>query len=180
MKKIIIFLLLITTVFAQDESSSPWSIYGGITSGGFEDADGRSTGLSLGVGYQLNDNLSIGGGLSHRGGKFDDEVSGVDGNVKYEIKGNALELWSSYSLMQSERFSLSTGLIYAHIYEFEVELFGSSVTVDESEDDYGFYVGGSIPLKNNLGLNIGYYHGLKDNEDTPKFNNVWFELGYSF
>ena len=180
MKRIIIFLLFITTVFAQDESSSPWSIYGGITSGGFEDADGRSTGLSLGVGYQLNDNLSIGGGLSHRGGKFDDEVSGIDGNVKYEIKGNALELWSSYSLMQSERFSLSTGLIYAHIYEFEVKMWGASVTVDESEDDYGIYLGGSIPLKDNLGLNIGYYHGLKDTDDVPQFNNVWLEIGYSF
>jgi len=180
MRKIIISLLLVTVVFAQDESSSPWSLYGGITSGSFEDADGRSTGLSLGVGYQLNDKLSIGGGLSHRGGKFDDEVSEIDGNVKYEIKGNALELWSSYSLMQSERFSLSTGLIYAHIYEFEVKMWGASVTVDESEDDYGIYLGGSIPLKDNLGLNIGYYHGLKDTDDVPQFNNVWLEIGYSF
>ena len=83
--------------------------------------------------------------MSHRGGKFQ------EGDESYENKGNALELRSSYSLMQSERFSLSTGLIYAHIYEFEVELFGgASVTVDESEDYYGFYLGGSIPLKNNL------------------------------
>jgi len=51
---------------------------------------------------------------------------------------------------------------------------------NESESDYGLFLNGSIPLRENLGLNIGYYMGLKDLDDDESANNLWIEVGYSF
>jgi len=179
MKKTILVMLIITSMsFAQDDTVSPWSAYAGITSASFDDSDGRTTGLSAGVGYTINEKITVGGGLSHRGGKLEMDMDGTDiGNV--DVKGNAIELWMSYSLMNTDTFSLSAGPIYAHIYEFEAEFNGMSVTESESDNDYGIYLGSSFPIKDNMGLNIGYYQGLKD-EDGMKFNNLWIELGYQF
>lgn len=176
---IITLVLLSTFSFAQESETSPWSVYAGLTSAGFDDSDGRTTGLSAGVGYTINDKITVGGGLSHRGGKLDMSVedTGLTGSV--DVKGNAIELWMSYSLMQTDKFSLSAGPIYAHIYEFEAEFNGITVTESESDSDYGIYLGSSFPIKENMGLNVGYYHGLKD-EDGMKFNNLWFEVGYNF
>ena len=175
MKKLLLTLILITGFsFAQDSSSSPWGVYGGITSAGMSDADGRTTGLSLGFSRTINDKWSWGSGLSHRGAEIDD----IDGT--YELKGNAVEFWSSYSLMQSESFFLSTGLIYAHIYEFEAKMDGISVSWSDTDNDYGLYLNGTIPLQDNLGLNIGYYMGLRDIGAGNKFDNLWLEVGYSF
>jgi|TARA_B110000263_G_scaffold244650_1_gene252988 hypothetical protein len=181
MKKIFAITLILTSLaFAQDESESPWSMYGGITSASFEDSDGRTTGLSLGVGYSVNDKISVGGGLSHRGGqmKLEEDTSALGDTV--EIKGNALELWMSYSLIQTDSFSLSVGPTYAHIYSMKAKLGDLSITVPETDNDYGIYLGSSLPLGDKLGLNIGYYHGLKDDGDSPKFNNLFVEVGYSF
>ncbi len=182
MKKVILVMLIMTSMsFAQESETSPWSVYAGLTSAGFDDSDGRTTGLSAGVGYTINDKITVGGGLSHRGGKLEVEWDGTDiGNV--DVKGNAIELWMAYSLMNTDTFSLSAGPIYAHIYEFEAKVNGPngmSVTESESDNDYGIYLGSSFPIKENMGLNVGYYHGLKD-EDGMKFNNLWFEVGYNF
>ena len=175
MKKILIAIVLISSVsFAQDSTSSPWGVYGGITSSSMSDSDGRTTGLSLGFSRTLNDKWSWGSGLSHRGAKIDD----TDGTI--ELKGNAVELWSSYSLMQSESFFLSTGLIYAHIYEFEAKMDDVSVSWSDTDNDYGLFLNGTIPLQENLALNLGYYMGLRDMGDDTKFNNLWLEVGYSF
>lgn len=181
MKKLLLTIIFLSAfTFAQDESSSPWGMYGGITSAGTSESDGRTSGLSLGVSYLLNDKWSLGGGLSHRGGSYelDAEDDGLGGTA--DLTGNAIEFWSSYSLMQSESFYLSTGLIYAHIYEFEVDFEGISFSESDTDNDYGVYLNGTIPLQDNLGLNIGYYMGLRDMGGDEKFNNLWFELGYSF
>ena len=183
MKKILIATVLIFSIsLAQDESSSPWSVYGGITSASMSEADGRTNGLSLGISYTLNEKWSVGGGLSHRGGSFnvEDDEAIIGGSDSYEMIGNAIEFWSSYSLMQSDSFSLSTGLIYAHIYEFEVNYGSMSISESETDNDYGLYLNSTIPLQDNLGLNIGYYMGLRDIGDNEKFNNLWLEVGYSF
>lgn len=183
MKKLLLTLILITGFsFAQDSTSSPWGVYGGITSSSMSDSDGRTTGLSLGFSRTLNDKWSWGSGLSHRGAKIDD----IEGTV--ELKGNAVELWSSYSLIQFEyfdqdrsvSFDLSTGLIYAHIYEFEAKMDGVSVSWSDTDNDYGLFLNGTIPLQENLALNLGYYMGLRDMGDDTKFNNLWLEVGYSF
>lgn len=176
MKKLVLTIIFLSALsFAQDESSSPWGVYGGITSAGTSESDGRTTGLSLGFSYAANDKLSFGAGLTHRGGSFNDQEDGGS----FDINANAIEFWSSYPLMQSDSFSLSTGLIYAHIYEYEVEFSGMNVSVDETDNDYGLFLNGTIPLQDNLGLNIGYYMGLRD-MDGEKFNNLWLEVGYSF
>jgi len=178
MKKILgIAILLLSISFAQEEVS-PWSAYAGITSASFDDSDGRTTGLSAGVGYTINENITVGGGLSHRGGT----LSTNDGSgdfVDIDVKGNAIELWMAYSLMNTDTFSLSAGPIYAHIYEFEAEFNGMTISESESDSDYGLYFGGSFPIRDNMALNVGYYQGLKE-EDGFKFNNLWFELGYQF
>lgn len=177
MKKLLACLIVLGSLtFAQDSSSSSWGVYGGLTSAGMSDSDGRTTGLSLGVSYVLNDKMSVGGGLSHRGGSFKDNEDGGT----FDINGNAIELWSSYQLMQTDSFSLSTGLIYAHIYEYDVEMEGLSVSIDETDSDYGLYLNGTIPLQENLGLNVGYYMGLRDMGGDETFNNLWIEVGYSF
>ena len=82
---------------------------------------------------------------------------------------------------RSVSFDLSTGLIYANIYNTELKFMGLTLDEDnESESDYGLFLNGSIPLRENLGLNIGYYMGLKDQGDDETFNNLWIEVGYSF
>ena len=177
MKKLLALLIVLSGLsFAQDSSSNPWGVYGGITSAGTNDSDGRTNGLSLGFSYSLNDKLSLGAGLSHRGGTFDDAENG--GSL--DLNGNAIEFWSSYPLIQSESFSLSTGLIYAHIYEWEAKMDGFTVSWTESDNDYGLFLNGSIPLQDNLGLNIGYYMGFREIGVDDKFNNLWLELDYSF
>ena len=181
MKKIFAMLIVLSGLsLAQDSSSSPWGIYGGITSAGTSDSDGRTTGLSLGVSYTLNDKMSIGGGLSHRGGQYDFLLDDGESTLSGDLTGNAIELWSSYSLMQSDSFSLSTGLIYAHIYEFEVDLGEFSMSESDTDNDYGLFLNGSIPLQENLALNLGYYMGLRDMGGDETFNNLWVEVGYSF
>ena len=82
--------------------------------------------------------------------------------------------------MQSDSFSLSTGLIYAHIYEFEVDLGEFSMSESDTDNDYGLFLNGSIPLQENLALNLGYYMGLRDMGGDETFNNLWIEVGYSF
>jgi len=188
-KTLLIVVALLSFSLAQEASSSPWGIYGGLTSAGSSDSDGRISGLSFGGSYTINEKWSAGAGLSVRGGKkdFQDEESGIEATA--EIKGDALELWTSYSLIQFEyfdqdrsvSFDLSTGLIYANIYNTELKFMGLTLDEDnESESDYGLFLNGSIPLRENLGLNIGYYMGLKDQGDDETFNNLWIEVGYSF
>ena len=179
-KTLLIVVALLSFSFAQEASSSPWGIYGGLTSAGTSDSDGRISGLSIGGSYTINEKWSAGAGLSVRGGKYDvqDEESGIEATA--ELKGDALELWTSYSLMQSESFGLSTGLIYANIYSTKIKFMGSTFDEDEYESDYGLFLNGSIPLRENLGLNIGYYVGLKDLDDDESANNLWIEVGYSF
>ena len=125
MKKILLTVVaLLSFSIAQEASSSPWGIYGGLTSAGSSDSDGRISGLSFGGSYTINEKWSAGAGLSVRGGKYDvqDEESGIEATA--ELKGDALELWTSYSLMQSESFGLSTGLIYANIYSTKLKFMG--------------------------------------------------------
>ena len=188
-KTLLIVVALLSFSIAQETSSSPWGIYGGLTSAGSSDSDGRISGLSIGGSYTINEKWSAGAGLSVRGGKYDfqDEESGIEATA--ELKGDALELWTSYSLIQFEyfdqdrsvSFDLSTGLIYANIYNTELKFMGLTLDEDnESESDYGLFLNGSIPLRENLGLNIGYYMGLKDQGGDETLNNLWIEVGYSF
>ena len=55
-----------------------------------------------------------------------------------------------------------------------------SFSESETDNDYGLFLNGFMPLQENLGLNIGYYMGLRDMGGDEKFNNFWIEIGYGF
>ncbi len=180
MKKILtIFVLMSAFTFAQD---NPWGVYAGYTSGSFTDADGRTSGLNLGISYDMSDTISMGAGMTHRGGKFNftDEELG-DESISLDLKGKGIEFWMSYNLMSNDSFSLSVGPIYTHIYELQAKLFGVTIINEsESDNDYGFFINGSVPINDKMAINLGYYQGLRELDDEFKFNNFWVELGYSF
>ena len=194
MKKIAIcFLLLLTIVFAQDDTTSPWSVYGGYASMGVgeefdtEDYDvdsARTNGFTLGFGYALNEKITIGAGLGQRGFSIDlvDLFDDGDGNeldfganVKAKVKG--VEFWMSYTLMDNGNFSLWAGPLYAHLYETEGSFAGVSESESITDSDYGLMFGGSVPLRGNISMNAGYYRSL-DNHQIEGMNNFFLELNY--
>ncbi len=77
---------------------------------------------------------------------------------------------------------ISTGLSNRGeiLIEFEIDLGEVSMSESDTDNDYGLFLNGSIPLQENLALNIGYYMGLRDMGDDETFNNLWVEVGYSF
>mgnify|MGYP001251849542 FL=1 len=193
MKKIILVLFFLTTIYAQDEITSKWSIYSGITSMGVEDGESRLIGNSYGIAYTVNKRLSIGMGYSGRGSKaklnrynaqdtFENlDLVGVPLSGDIEVVANTVEFWSSVILLDKWGFSLWTGPIYSHIYSYYITDVDNDLTLSEdgSEADYGLMFGASFPLHNKIGLNIGYYHGIKD-DLNPKFNNLFLDLSYRF
>ena len=189
MKKIAIcFLLLLTTVFAQDDTTSPWSVYGGYASMGIgEEYDfyvnmdsGRTNGFTLGFGYALNEKITIGAGLGQRG--FSIDVTDLTGNdldlsgiLKAKMKG--VEFWMSYTLMDNGNFSLWAGPLYAHLYQSTGSFAGISESESITDSDYGLMFGGSVPLRGNISINAGYYRSLDDHE-IEGMNNFFLELNY--
>ena len=193
MKKIILSLFLLTTIFAQDEITSKWSVYTGVTSMGVEDGDSRAIGDSYGIAYTVNKRLTIGMGYSGRGSKaklnkynaqdtFENlDLHGAPLSGDVEVVANAIEFWSSVILLDKWGFSLWTGPIYSHIYSYDITDVDDDLTISEdgAEADYGLMFGASFPLHNKIGLNIGYYHGIKD-DPNPKFNNLFLDVSYRF
>ena len=192
MKKVILSLLLLATINAQDEINSKWSLYTGVTSMGVKDGDSRAIGNSYGIAYFVNKRLTIGMGHSGRGSKeklnkyevnhtfenLDIPSSSFTGYV--EVVANAFEFWSSVILLDKWGFSLWTGPIYSHIFSYDItDQNDLTISEDGAEDDYCLMFGASFPLQNKIGLNIGYYHGIKE-EPNPKFNNLFLEISYRF
>tara|TARA_B100000470_G_scaffold119081_1_gene91871 strand:+ start:57 stop:668 length:612 start_codon:yes stop_codon:yes gene_type:complete len=199
---VLIIALFLTISFAQDETSSKWSMYAGVTSMGVEDGDNRLIGRSFGVAYAVNKNMTIGMGYSGRGAtvEFDRygsqysfkelHILGLVKSREAEVQANAIEFWSAFTLVDKWGFSLWTGPIYAHIYSYDIMIseggmyktnptYDVAYSEDGAEDDYGLMFGASFPLQNKLNLNVGYYYGLKE-DPNPKFNNLFLELGYQF
>jgi len=192
MKKVILVMLIMTSIsFAQDDTVSPWSLYGGFTSMGageeifIEDVDvdlGRANGFTLGFGYALNDKVTIGAGLGQRGFSVDvpdlfGEDTGFDSNIDAKVQVKGIEFWMSYTLMDNGNFSLWAGPLYAHLYETEGSFFGVSESESITDSDYGLIIGGSVPLRENISINAGYYRSL-DNHEIEGMNNFFLELGY--
>ena len=92
-------LIMTSMSFAQDDTVSPWSLYGGFTSMGageeisIEDVDvdlGRANGFTLGFGYALNEKVTIGAGLGQRGFSVDvpdlfGGDTGFDSNIDAKV-----------------------------------------------------------------------------------------------
>ena len=58
------------------------------------------------------------------------------------------------------------------IEEVQADDFTESITEEIEESDFGLMIGATLPIKNKLAMNIGYYHSL----DEMEFNNVFIEL----
>ena len=203
---VLIIALFLTASFAQDETSSKWSMYAGVTSMGVQDDfvwNDRLMGNSFGVAYAVSKRMTLGMGYSGRGtvvkfNKYGSQHTFKELNMPLDIiegrgakvQAHAIELWSAVTLLDKWGFSLWTGPIYAHIYSYDIMIseggmyktnptYDVAYSEDGAEDDYGLMFGASFPLQNKLNLNVGYYYGLKE-DPNPKFNNLFLELGYQF
>ena len=87
-KTLLIVVALLSFSIAQETSSSPWGIYGGLTSAGSSDSDGRISGLSIGGSYTINEKWSAGAGLSVRGGKYDFQDEGAPSSFHRDSCGD--------------------------------------------------------------------------------------------
>jgi hypothetical protein len=107
---------------------------------------------------------------------FDDGEDEWHGEHEISTRYEGVELWMSYTLFDNDNFSLWTGPVYSVLYELTEEIqaddFTESFTEEIEESDYGLMIGATLPIKNKLGMNIGYYHSL----DEMEFNNVFIEL----
>ena len=196
---VLIIALFLTASFAQDETSSKWSMYAGVTSMGVQDDfvwNDRLMGNSFGVAYAVSKRMTLGIGYSGRGAlvkfnKYGSQHTFKELNMPLDIiegrgakvQAHAIELWSAVTLLDKWGFSLWTGPVYSHFYSYDVEDGDVTYNSNASENDYGLMFGTSFPLRNKLNLNVGYYHGIKRHDDpkpppNPKFNNLFLELGY--
>ena len=107
---------------------------------------------------------------------FDDGEDEWYGDHEMSTRYDGIEFWMSYTLFDNDNFSLWTGPVYSVLYELTEEIqaddFTESFTEEIEESDYGLMIGATLPIKNKLGMNIGYYHSL----DEMEFNNVFIEL----
>mgnify|MGYP001985229691 FL=1 len=112
----------------------------------------------------------------------EDEWYGEDeryGEHETSMRYEGIELWMSYTLLENDNFYLWTGPVYSVLYELTEEVqadgFTESFTEEIEESDFGLMIGATLPIKNKLAMNIGYYHSL----DEMEFNNIFIELNLS-
>ena len=107
---------------------------------------------------------------------FDDGEDEWYGEHEVSTRYEGIEFWMSYTLFDNDNFALWTGPVYSVLYELTEEVeaddFTESFTEEIEDTDYGLLIGATLPIKNKLGMNIGYYHSL----DEMEFNNVFIEL----
>ena len=164
MKKIILVVAFFITsmINAQDIN-----FYGGLSYSGIKGSD-RIPGIQLGIEYHLDESMTIGGGLAHRGGKFDSGNDLVDSLVSTELDGFALETWMSYSFMKTSNASLWIGPSYSYIFKLDGDSGDGALAVGDTGNDYGILIGGTIFLDEYESIKIGYYNGMTD-ENYNKF-----------
>ncbi len=174
MKKIILVVAFFITsmINAQDIN-----FYGGLSYSGIKGSD-RIPGIQLGIEYHLDESMTIGGGLAHRGGKFDSGNDLVDSLVSTELDGFALETWMTYSFMKASNSSLWIGPSYSYIFKFNGPSDGA-VAIGDTGNDYGILIGGTISLpisSENRSIKIGYYNGMTDENHNKFFVNYGFSF----
>ena len=168
MKKIILVVAFFITsmINAQDIN-----LYGGLSYSGIKGSD-RIPGIQLGIEYHLKESMTIGGGLAHRGGKFDSSNDSVDA---LKLDGFALETWMSYSFMKTSNASLWIGPSYSYIFKLDGDSGDGALAVGDTGSDYGILIGGTIFLDNES-IKIGYYNGMTD----ENYNKFFINYGFSF
>tara|TARA_B100000965_G_scaffold284345_1_gene242288 strand:+ start:1101 stop:1622 length:522 start_codon:yes stop_codon:yes gene_type:complete len=173
MKKIFLLAALFVSslLIAQDNNSSPFGVYAGLSYSGMKGNDSRIPGVQFGFGYDINESITVGGGLTHRGGKFNRDNEFMENMGAVELDGFAVETWVTYSLVSSSVASLWLGPSYSYIFTLE-----GSGGAETTDNDYGILVGGSLFLSEKRSINIGYYNGMTKNN----YNNFFLEYGIKF
>lgn len=202
MKTILTLLLSITTVmFAQELPG--WGVYVGGGSMGVvaDDMEGVTWGRIVGVpvlgisrGLMAGPvPLSVGAGLGKRG--FSQEMTTVDfftgeeGTSKSENQYTTLDIWATVpypvgpAVIQAG-FIMGMSLSGTSKSEFlgtelEIDLEGEMLP----DPDLGLMVALAYPVNDNIGINVGYAHGLTNHGDDSmkmNFNGIFALVGYNF
>ena len=205
MKIILTILLSITTVmFAQDKPELPgWGVYVGGGSMGIvaDDMEGvtwsRTVGVPiLGISRGLWAGpvpLSVGAGLGKRGYTQEmttvDFFTGEEGESKSETQFTTLDIWATVPYpvgpaVLQVGFVMGMSLSGTSTTDFlgtEVEL---ALEGDMLPDpDLGLMLGLAYPINDNIGINVGYAHGLTNHGDDSmkmNFNGIFALVGYNF
>ena len=126
--------------------------------------------------FDIEDDTDEDNGRGNNRPLFDDGEDEWYGEHEVSTRYEGIEFWMSYTLFENDNFALWTGPVYSVLYELTEEVeaddFTESFTEEIEDTDYGLLIGATLPIKNKLGMNIGYYHSL----DEMEFNNVFIEL----
>jgi len=188
-------------------SKSGWGVYGGYQSmqiSGIED-DASDEELemfeterlgSFYIGIWKNTDwkigslpITVGAELGHRGTKTTVDLEFPDGetvDLSVDILITYLDLWASANYAMSDKFNLWIGPMFGIHLDDKIKIMGIDITQDQEADfgsivgnDFGIILGAGYSISENISMNAGLYHGLKDH-DGGKFNNLFIDLGYSF
>lgn len=205
MKIILTILVSMTTVmFAQDQPELPgWGVYVGGGSMGVvaDDMEGVTWGRIIGVpvlgisrGLMAGPvPLSVGAGLGKRG--FTQEMPNYDllgeedGTVEAENQYTTLDIWATVPYPVGPAF-IQAGFIMGLSLsgtstsdflgtEIELELEGDMLP----DPDLGLMIALAYPINDNIGINVGYAHGLTNHGDdsmSMNFNGIFGLVGYNF
>ena len=205
MKIILTILVSMTTVmFAQDQPELPgWGVYVGGGSMGVvaDDMEGVTWGRIIGVpvlgisrGLMAGPiPLSVGAGLGKRG--FTQEMttvdffSGEEGTSESENQYTTLDIWATVPYPVGPAF-IQAGFIMGLSLsgtstsdflgtEVELELEGDMLP----DPDLGLMIALAYPINDNIGINVGYAHGLTNHGDdsmSMNFNGIFGLVGYNF
>ena len=158
-------------LIAQNNNSSPFGVYGGLSYSGMKGGDSRIPGIQFGFGYDINESITVGGGFAHRGGKFNRDNEPMENLGTVEFDGFAVETWATYSLVSSSIASLWLGPSYSYIFTIK-----GSGGLETTDNDYGILVGGTLLISGKRSINIGYYNGMT----KKNYNNFFLEYGIKF
>ena len=126
--------------------------------------------------FDIEDDTDEDKGRGNNRPLFDDGEDEWYGEHEVSTRYEGIEFWMSYTLFDNDNFALWTGPVYSVLYELTEEVeaddFTESFTEEIEDTDYGLLIGATFPIKNKLGMNIGYYQSL----DEMEFNNVFIEL----
>ena len=126
--------------------------------------------------FDIEDDTEEDEGRGNNRPSFDDGEDEWYGEHEVSTRYEGIEFWMSYTLFDNDNFALWTGPVYSVLYELTEEVeaddFTESFTEEIEDTDYGLLIGATFPIKNKLGMNIGYYQSL----DEMEFNNVFIEL----
>ena len=205
MKNIVTICLAISTfIVAQDTTASVsqepqlpgWGIYVGGAFGSATSVDDLPDGHSLesrliapniGVSKGMflgGVPLIVGAGYHPRGYTYDAEIVYWAGfqKIEAEYTYHMLDVWASVPYPISNRSILQAGLLLGTCIGGTEKIDDEENDIDdiEGELDYGIILGGGFAITEHIGVNVGYYIGLAEFNDTQTFNGIIFNIGYNF